>query len=180
MGSRDWWLYWNNCKQNIISLQDFLNWCHVYCTFAEIHAVSLDIKDVYYHDILDKKSWNSSDFFSKLFLNMGLLCSVGYYSLHTNVLEFSWRGYLLCWFEKKKIVLNTDIGADVLDQTGQDIFTYGELKEDPAYFELTPRQQEYLDFIQQVNDYLTQEYHAIQELLWRSNKPSFLGGMPPR
>lgn len=103
MGSRDWWLYWNNCKQNIISLQDFLNWCHVYCTFAEIHAVSLDIKDVYYHDILDKKSWNSSDFFSKLFLNMGLLCSVGYYSLHTNVLEFSWRGYLLCWFEKKKL-----------------------------------------------------------------------------
>lgn len=85
---------------------------------------------------------------------------------------------LLVW--KKKIVLNTDIGADVLDQTGQDIFTYGELKEDPAYFELTPRQQEYLDFIQQVNDYLTQEYHAIQELLWRSNKPSFLGGMPPR
>ena len=60
------------------------------------------------------------------------------------------------------------------------MFSYGKLKEEPAYFELSPKQQEYLDFTQQVNDYLRQEYHAIQELLWRSDKPTFLGGMPPR
>lgn len=89
----------------------------------------------------------------------------------------------------RKVKINIDmtvamkcqhIGADVLDQTGQDVFSYGKLKEDPAYFELTPRQQEYLDFTQHVNDYLTQEYHAIQELLWRSDKRAFHGGMPPR
>lgn len=76
--------------------------------------------------------------------------------------------------------MTTDIGADVLDQTGQDLFSYGKLKEEPTFFRLSSRQQEYLDFIQQVNEYLTQEYHAIQELLWRSNKATFYGGMPPR
>lgn len=89
----------------------------------------------------------------------------------------------------RKVKINIDmtiamkcqhIGADVLDQTGQDVFSYGRLKEEPAYFQLSPKQQEYLDFTQQVNEYLTQEYHAIQELLWRSDKPTFLGGMPPR
>ena len=74
----------------------------------------------------------------------------------------------------------TDIGADILDQTGQDVFSYGKLKEDPAYFDLSPKQQEYLAFTQQVNEYLRQEYHALQELMWRSDKPSFRGGMPPR
>lgn len=89
----------------------------------------------------------------------------------------------------RKVKINIDmtvamkchhIGADVLDQTGQDLFSYGKLKEEPTFFRLSSRQQEYLDFIQQVNEYLTQEYHAIQELLWRSNKATFYGGMPPR
>ncbi|XP_076471657.1 endoplasmic reticulum-Golgi intermediate compartment protein 2-like isoform X1 [Babylonia areolata] len=89
----------------------------------------------------------------------------------------------------RKIKINIDltiamkcmhIGADILDQTGQDVFSYGKLKEEPVFFELSPRQQEYLDFTQQVNEYLRQEYHALQELMWRSDKPSFRGGMPPR
>nr|KAG5695424.1 hypothetical protein BaRGS_033549 [Batillaria attramentaria] len=58
----------------------------------------------------------------------------------------------------RKVKINIDMtvamkcqhmGADVLDQTGQDVFSYGKLKEEPAYFQLSPRQQEYLDFTQQ-------------------------------
>ena len=52
--------------------------------------------------------------------------------------------------------------------------------EEPAYFELSPKQQKYLEFKQMKNDYLRQEYHALQELMWGSDKPTFLGGMPPR
>lgn len=89
----------------------------------------------------------------------------------------------------RKIKINIDmtvamqcmhIGADILDQTGQDVFSYGKLKEEPAFFDLSPRQQEYLDFTQQVNDYLRQEYHALQEMMWRSDRPTIRGGMPPR
>ncbi|KAL8608889.1 hypothetical protein ACOMHN_065227 [Nucella lapillus] len=89
----------------------------------------------------------------------------------------------------RKIKINIDmtvamkcmhIGADILDQTGQDVFSYDKLKEEPAFFDLSPRQQEYLDFTQQVNDYLRQEYHALQEMMWRSDRPTFRGGMPPR
>ncbi|XP_070200063.1 endoplasmic reticulum-Golgi intermediate compartment protein 2-like isoform X2 [Littorina saxatilis] len=89
----------------------------------------------------------------------------------------------------RKIKINIDmtiamrcahIGADILDQTGQDVFSYGKLKEEPVYFELSPKQQEYLKFTQEVNDYLRQEYHALQDLMWRSDKPTFRGAMPPR
>ena len=60
------------------------------------------------------------------------------------------------------------------------MFSYGKLEEEPAYFELSPKQQKHLDIMQLKNDYLRQEYHALQELVWGSDRPTFLGGMPPR
>ena len=72
------------------------------------------------------------------------------------------------------------IGADVLDQTGQDVQSYGKLKEEPTFFELSPKQKEYQIFIRQVNGFLREEYHALQEVMWKSQYPNFRGGMPKR
>lgn len=72
------------------------------------------------------------------------------------------------------------VGADVLDQTGQDVLGFGQLEEEPVHWELSDNQQDYQHFVQQVNDYLSEEYHAIQEVLWRSGNPTFTGGMPKR
>ncbi|KAK6184063.1 hypothetical protein SNE40_006602 [Patella caerulea] len=72
------------------------------------------------------------------------------------------------------------IGADILDVTGQDTHSFGRLTLDPAYFDLSPKQKKYQSFIQEVNRYLQTEYHAVQELLWKTGGPNFRGGMPPR
>ncbi|XP_041368736.1 endoplasmic reticulum-Golgi intermediate compartment protein 2-like [Gigantopelta aegis] len=72
------------------------------------------------------------------------------------------------------------IGADVLDQTGQDVQSYSKLKEEPVYFELSPKQKEYQAFIRQINGFLMEEYHALQEMMWKSEYPNFRGGMPKR
>uniref|UniRef100_A0A2C9L3M1 Endoplasmic reticulum vesicle transporter C-terminal domain-containing protein n=1 Tax=Biomphalaria glabrata TaxID=6526 RepID=A0A2C9L3M1_BIOGL len=72
------------------------------------------------------------------------------------------------------------VGADVLDQTGQDVYSFGMLNEESVHWELSDNQRDYQHFVQQVNDYLSGEYHAIQEVLWRSGNPAFKGGMPKR
>ncbi|CAL1530423.1 unnamed protein product [Lymnaea stagnalis] len=72
------------------------------------------------------------------------------------------------------------VGADVLDQTGQDVLGFGQLEEEPVHWTLSENQRDYQHFVQQVNDYLSEEYHAIQEVLWRSGNPTFIGGMPKR
>ncbi|XP_052212761.1 endoplasmic reticulum-Golgi intermediate compartment protein 2-like isoform X2 [Dreissena polymorpha] len=60
------------------------------------------------------------------------------------------------------------IGADVLDQTGQDTHSFGTLLMDPTHYTLTPAQQSFRDITRRINQYLKDEYHAIQELLWLS------------
>ncbi|XP_053384719.1 endoplasmic reticulum-Golgi intermediate compartment protein 2-like isoform X2 [Mercenaria mercenaria] len=89
-----------------------------------------------------------------------------------------------------KIKINVDmtvamrcehIGADVLDQTGQDTHSFGTLKMDNTHYELSPRQQQYHSITQQVNQYMRDEYHAIQELMWLSgHQPALKMGMPKR
>ncbi|XP_060588010.1 endoplasmic reticulum-Golgi intermediate compartment protein 2-like isoform X2 [Ruditapes philippinarum] len=89
-----------------------------------------------------------------------------------------------------KIKINVDmtvamrcehIGADVLDQTGQDTHSFGSLKMDNTHYELSPRQQQYHEITQQVNQYMRDEYHAIQELMWLSgHQPALKMGMPKR
>lgn len=74
-----------------------------------------------------------------------------------------------------------DIGADALDQTGQDTQTFGSLTMDNTHYALSERQQMYRQITQQVNQYMKNEYHAIQELMWLSNhNPSLKIGMPNR
>ena len=74
-----------------------------------------------------------------------------------------------------------DIGADVLDQTGQDAQSFGKLTMDNTYYKLSDRQQRYHDLSREINNYMRDEYHAIQELMWLSgHHPGLKMGMPER
>jgi len=73
------------------------------------------------------------------------------------------------------------IGADVLDQTGEQMFGVNEMKLEPTYWELSENQREYLDFVQNVNQYLRNDYHAIHEVMWKENRKSMVNrDMPKR
>ena len=72
------------------------------------------------------------------------------------------------------------IGADILDSTNQNTFSFGRLKEEPTWFELDHVQRRHFDAIQTFNEYLREEYHAIQDLLWRSGGGSMYGSLPER
>ena len=73
-----------------------------------------------------------------------------------------------------------DVGADVLDMTGQSANTFGSLQHDDAYFELSPDQRGYFTSLQYLNDYLRTQYHAMHMFLWRSGFSGQTGTMPPR
>lgn len=77
-------------------------------------------------------------------------------------------------------LLCTDIGADVLDQTGQDVLGFGQLQEDPVFWELSEEQQQYRALIRTHNEYLTQEYHALQDILWTSGNLNLKANIPKR
>ena len=72
------------------------------------------------------------------------------------------------------------IGADILDSTNQNTFSFGRLKEDPTWFELDHLQRKHFDAIQMFNGYLREEYHAVQDLMWKSGQDSFYGDIPQR
>ncbi len=72
------------------------------------------------------------------------------------------------------------IGADVLDLTGQNANMFGRLQEEPTWFELTVPQQQYLDMVQHINDYIKNEYHAIHEFLWKTGYTGMGNTMPKR
>uniref|UniRef100_A0A0B6Y6M0 Endoplasmic reticulum vesicle transporter N-terminal domain-containing protein n=1 Tax=Arion vulgaris TaxID=1028688 RepID=A0A0B6Y6M0_9EUPU len=72
------------------------------------------------------------------------------------------------------------IGADILDQTGQDVFGFGQLKEDPVFWELSEDQERQRSTLRHQNEYLTNEYHAIQDVLWTSKSIRLKWKMPKR
>ncbi len=72
------------------------------------------------------------------------------------------------------------IGADILDSTNQNTFSFGRLKEDPTWFELDHIQRKHFDAIQTFNGYLREEFHAVQDLLWRSGLGNLYGSLPER
>lgn len=53
------------------------------------------------------------------------------------------------------------IGADILDSTNQNVFSFGVLEEEDTWWELCPNQQMYFEYMQQLNTYLREEYHSI-------------------
>lgn len=72
------------------------------------------------------------------------------------------------------------IGADVLDSTEQDLFGYDSLEEEDTWWELTPEQRTHFEALKHMNSYLREEYHAIHELLWKSNQVILYSEMPKR
>lgn len=60
-----------------------------------------------------------------------------------------------------KICQFVDIGADILDSTNQNVFSFGVLEEQDTWWELCPNQRTYFDYIQHLNQYLREEYHSL-------------------
>ncbi|XP_063598074.1 endoplasmic reticulum-Golgi intermediate compartment protein 2-like [Penaeus indicus] len=72
------------------------------------------------------------------------------------------------------------VGADVLDMTGEQVMTFGELEMEDTWWELDPDQRAHFDGVQRVNSYLRDQFHSIHEFLWRSGYTNIFGDMPPR
>lgn len=72
------------------------------------------------------------------------------------------------------------IGADISDSTNANVFSFGILKEDPTWFELDRIQRRHFEEIQAVNSYLREEYHSIQEIMWKTGRSRFYGDIPER
>ncbi|XP_012278146.1 endoplasmic reticulum-Golgi intermediate compartment protein 2 [Orussus abietinus] len=72
------------------------------------------------------------------------------------------------------------IGADVLDTTNQHVMGLDQLQEEDTWWELTSDQRAHFEALKHMNSYLREEYHAIHELLWKSNQITLLSEMPKR
>jgi len=88
-----------------------------------------------------------------------------------------------------KLKLNVDmtvampcdlIGADILDKTGQNAFSFGRLREEPTWWELDTNQRIHFDEVQRMNQYLREEYHQLQDVLWESGYGRLYSDMPAR
>ncbi|XP_012258404.2 endoplasmic reticulum-Golgi intermediate compartment protein 2 [Athalia rosae] len=72
------------------------------------------------------------------------------------------------------------VGADILDSTNQNLMGFGTLEEEDTWWELSPDQRSHFDSLKYMNSYLREEYHALHELLWKSNQLTFSSEMPKR
>jgi endoplasmic reticulum-Golgi intermediate compartment protein 2 len=68
----------------------------------------------------------------------------------------------------------------VLDSTGQNVVSFGQLQEENTWFELSPSQKAHFEAAQRLNNRLREEYHSIQQLLWKSGYDRLFGDMPGR
>lgn len=72
------------------------------------------------------------------------------------------------------------IGADVVDSTGQGFGSFGQLMYEDAWFDLTKSQREHFDGMRFINEYLREEAHALQHVLWKSSFSRQYGDLPER
>ena len=68
------------------------------------------------------------------------------------------------------------VGADILDKTGQNAFSFGRLREEPTWWELDSNQRIHFDEVQRLNQYLREEYHQLQDVLWHSGYSKLYSG----
>ena len=88
--------------------------------------------------------------------------------------------YIICNQKFNASLLYLAIGADILDSTYQNTFSFGRLKEEPTWFELDRLQRKHFESIKTFNEYLREEYHSLQDLLWNSGQSSLFGELPQR
>jgi len=72
------------------------------------------------------------------------------------------------------------IGADILDKTNTNAFQFGRLREEPTWWELEPAQRIHFDEVQRLNQYLREEYHQLQDVLWTSGYSKLYADLPAR
>lgn len=72
------------------------------------------------------------------------------------------------------------IGADILDSTNQNVLQFGLLEQEDTWFELDLEQRMQFDSMRQINSYLREEFHALQDLLWRSGQNTLFAELPRR
>lgn len=76
--------------------------------------------------------------------------------------------------------ISVGVGADILDSTNQNVFTFGTLEEEDTWFELSQEQRVYFDNMRYINSYLREEFHAIHDLLWKTGETNLYGRLPKR
>lgn len=74
----------------------------------------------------------------------------------------------------------SSLGADILDSTNQNLQGFDALSEEDTWWELSMNQRAHFDSLKNMNSYLREEYHAIHELLWKSQQVAYMGEMPKR
>lgn len=88
-----------------------------------------------------------------------------------------------------KLTLNIDIvvatpchsvGADILDSTHENMMKFGTLKQEDTWFEMSPEQIVHFNDIRHFNTYLREEFHAINDVLWKSRHTYYHKGLPKR
>lgn len=57
-----------------------------------------------------------------------------------------------------------------MDSTNQNVFSFGVLEEEDTYFELEHEQAQFFEYNKHLNRYLTEEYHSIAEVLYKSEQ----------
>ncbi|XP_008214474.1 endoplasmic reticulum-Golgi intermediate compartment protein 2 [Nasonia vitripennis] len=72
------------------------------------------------------------------------------------------------------------IGADILDSTNQNLMTSENFHLEDTWWDLTPDQRAHFEALKHMNYYFREEYHALHELLWKSNQLTFSNEMPKR
>lgn len=113
--------------------------------------------------------------------------------LHSEITYYFWPSYKFRFISDadlhSKLKLNVDltvampcdlIGADILDKTDQNAFTFGRLRDEPTWFELEEHQQTFFTEMGRLNAYLREEYHQLQDILWKSGFQRLYGEMPGR
>jgi len=121
---------------------------------------------------------------SFLLMALFIVSEINYYSTS----KFKFKYGVDTEFDKK-LKINVDmtvampcdtIGADILDVTNQNADKFGQLNEEPTWFELSPAQQVHWDSLKHVNAYFRDEFHSIQDLLWGSGYAALFGSLPKR
>lgn len=72
------------------------------------------------------------------------------------------------------------IGADILDSTNQNMVSVEALEEEDTWWDLSREQRSHFEALKTMNSYFREEYHAIHELLWKSNRITLYSEMPKR
>ena len=127
-----------------------------------------------------------TDYQNKLSINVDMTVAMPCDCKLSSIQTYRTRYSVLTVLRKSRLnnthlhMIFSAIGADILDSTNQNTFTFGTLKEENTWFELDRVQRKHFDEIRAVNIYLREEYHAVQELMWKTGRSKFYGDIPER